>query len=154
ESRAGGKRILRAQLVNRWNVDAQHVDDASARVGGRRAPICPALCAGNRHGVFVGGWCEQPLVTRVRDSGLPLLALFGRQNVRIYILDGEGLTHERRRSRGNWLRRPRPLAAHVTGRDRPLLDGPYRLTRRSIEHVQKPGLSGLRNDVDRLSVAP
>ena len=65
------------------------------------------------------------------------------------ILLRERLSRERRRCGREGLCRPRLFTRHVGLRHRPFLNRPQRLARYTIEHVEKPCLARLRDNVDR-----
>jgi hypothetical protein len=68
------------------------------------------------------------------------------------VVFGEALTLERGRLRGKRLRRRGALAGYGGWRNGALLDRPYRLAVRAIEHVQEALLARLRERLDPFPV--
>ena len=68
------------------------------------------------------------------------------------IVDRDALPLEGRRSGRERLCRRVPFLRDIAFLDRPLLDGPYRLPGRPIEHVDPPLFGGLRDSLDRAAI--
>ena len=98
---------------------------------------------------------ERSVVSGLQDALPELLALLGRQDVRVQIVGGELLARERRRARRERLRGPQRFARHLgLLRHGTFLDRPDRLAGDAIEHVEIAGLAGHGDDIDGPAVPP
>ena len=140
------------ELENRDLVHVDHEHQALFRIGCRGAPIRAALVARHRNRVDERGRREDAFVARLRHTVAHFFQLLGLQQPWVDIVDGKRLPRERRRPAREGLRRPGLFAGHVTLRHRPFFDRPQRLTRHTVEDVQKAGLAGVCHGIDAPAV--
>ena len=127
------------------------IEQALGGIHGRAAPIGSAIVAGRRNRSAQAGRRKQSLIARILQQFADRRLLRFRR-VRIDVLLGEGLPRERRRLGREGLGRGTPLARNVGLRHGPLFDGPQRLARDAVEHVEEAELGRLRDGVDVLAV--
>ena len=132
----------RQQPDDRRDVVADDVNRAVVRIRGGAAEVRSSVVARHVDRVGESNRREETFVPGRCNPLLELLLLGRRDQVRIDIVRGELLPGERRRARGERLRRPDLFAGHFgLGRHGPLLDRPDRLARHAIEHIEEAGFS-------------